>query len=368
MGAMRLWLLPLLLPALACSSAAIVLEGGTCIRPCAEVAARCTVVVDRDGTAHFEMRPRRVFSQSTRVIDARGTWIVPSFVDNHVHLGRVEPHREDWLRAGVTRLVENGSGVSPKELHSRYPSGPAISPCGPIITAVNGYPALIEGGPISVEVSGAVDAAHRAAELLRTLEPRCLKIAVERGFRADLDEEGWPAFDRAEVEAIVGAAQRAGVPVLAHVTQSMEFDLAVNAGVRVIAHAPLEPIPDASLREARDRGVAMVSTVALWKAAGLQDPAVDNLVRYARIGGAIAIGSDYPNWKTPGLPLAELLALQEGGLDPGELLTALTRSVIDGCDRNDFVVLGSDPRQSLDALSDVRIVIHEGRVVFEEGD
>ena len=347
-------------------SATIVLTGGTCIDRAGVATPDCIVVATKDSVV---ATPRSAISSIPRAdetVDVTGRWIVPGFVDNHVHLGRIRADPEIWIRAGVTTLVDNGSSATGAELSRRYRSGPGIEPCGLIITEAGGYPAVGQKDAPALQVHGSEDAERKTSEFIGRAHPACIKIAIERGFLEDLNGQGWPALDAREVAAIVHVAHARHLSVRAHVTQRHEFDLAVDAGVVVIAHSPIEPLPDASLLRAVRRHVIIVSTVALWADDRLRSGAIGNLVRYAGIGGAIALGSDYPNWKTAGLPIAELRALRAAGLTPVQLLTALTRHTVPARDRSDLVVLRSDPRISIEALHEVAMVIRDGVIVVRK--
>lgn len=329
--------------------AAIALNGATCLDRNAQKVPECVLVV-RSGTS--------------TPIDLHGRWIVLGFIDNHVHLGRVTPDSATWIRGGVTTVVDNGSNVPPAELSRRYTGGPRVDACGPIITKKGGYPAVGTTTAPALEVSGKEDAARATKELIERLHPACIKIAVERGFLSDLSDDGWPTLDGGEIAVIVRTAHEAGLRVRAHVTQRAEFDLAVQGGVDVIAHAPIQNLPEASMKRAARAGVVMVSTVALWSG-DARAAAVRNVVRYAALGGPIAIGSDYPNWKDAGLPRTELQLLNDAGLTPKELLVALTRDTVNpNREPRDFVVLRSDPRQSVKAFSEIELVVRDGVVVF----
>jgi len=345
----------------------LALSGGVCIDRSGATVSNCVAVVTRDGVSMSASPLPKSQAQQVRTIDVSGMWIVPGFVDNHVHLGSTKADPDVWTRAGVTELVENGSRLTPDELSRRFAHGPRIYACGPIITHTGGYPAIGDPDAPALEVSGALDAGRKTAVLIRKQHPASIKIAIERGFLSDLSDEGWPALAVDEVRAIVTEAHRHGIEVRAHVTQRLEFDLAVDAGVDVIAHSPIEPLTDSSLRRAAAAGVVIVSTAALWpEENGLEHAAVTNLARYAGMGGPIALGSDYPNWKTPGLPIAELRLLNEAGMTPAQLLVALTRHTVRSSrpDR-DLVVLRRNPLEAIDALTDVALVIRDGVIVYQ---
>ena len=344
-------------------AADIVLKGARWAGP--RVMRDVIIVIRSNNTATIGRRANMRIPRHAVIIDATDRWVAPGYVDNHVHVSWKTPNPDAWSRAGVTTLVDNGSTESPSLLRAQFASGPRVAACGPIITIRGGYPITVDKRAPALEVADASEAARQTANYIEREKPDCIKVAVERGFRADLDEDGWPALDRGQIQAIVRTAHTYKLSVHAHVTQLEEFKLAVAAGVDVIAHSPIQRMSDDALREAASRDVVIVSTVGIWADPELRDAATENLVRYVRLGGRIAIGSDYPNWKRAGLPMTELRILKAAGLSNAELMDALTRDTTSRKGfSNSFVVLKSDPLKSLDAFADVMMVVRNGKVVF----
>lgn len=379
------------MPSYLLQAAALVVAGGTLLDGSGAAIDDAVVVIRGGKIAAIGRRSEMKIPAGAKVVDAAGWWIVPGFIDNHVHVGNLShqprfplaprsgermvggrvrgaPALDAWTRTGVTTLVDNGSSVPLRILRKR---DHGIVACGRIITARGGYPAVGVRESPALEV----DSVAEVERYLDAERPDCVKIAIERGFLADYDDAGWPTLTRAQVRAIVTAAHARKLSVRAHVTQPGELAVAIESGVDVIAHTPIASVPDALLREAAKAGVILVSTVALWKDAKLSGIAAENLARYVRMGGRIAIGSDYPNWPEAGLPMEELRLLARAGIPPRTLLSALT---VDGAAalrrpdlgkiasgaRADLVVLSADPRQSVEAFGRVRIVIRGGVLVL----
>ncbi|MGZ5433457.1 MAG: amidohydrolase family protein, partial [Thermoanaerobaculia bacterium] len=290
------------------------------------------------------------------IVDATRGFIVPGFIDNHVHVGRTGVS-DDWVKSGVTTLVDNGSSAPT----------PGVPSCGRILTAPGGYPAFGSSDAPALEVS-TIEEVERYLDEAR---PDCVKIAIERGFLADFGDEGWPTLTPALTRAIVKAAHARKLLVRAHVTQPGELAVAIEAGVDVIAHTPIAKVPPALLRKAAAQQIIFITTAALWDDEKLEKIVTDNLLAYLGAGGRIAIGTDFPNIREAGLS-AELHALTS--IPPAALLEALTRSgaaVVGRTDigvltpgaRADLVILDADPRRGVAALQTVRAVVRGGEIV-----
>jgi imidazolonepropionase-like amidohydrolase len=103
---------------------------------------------------------------------------------------------------------------------------------------------------------------------------------------------------------------------------------------------------------------------------------VDNLARFARAGGQVALGTDYagaPNIAFDlGMTIHEIEWMQEAGMTPLQIILAATRNAARACNMEselgsleagklaDVIVVDGDPLQDLRALSHVRLVIREG--------
>src|SRR4051794_7341712 len=114
------------IPAIVASffASAIALSGGVCIEGSGATIPNCIAVVTSDGVVMSRSPVPKSQAQHVRTIDVSGMWVVPGFVDNHVHLGSTSVDPDVWTRAGVTELVENGSSVTPDELSRRFAHGP----------------------------------------------------------------------------------------------------------------------------------------------------------------------------------------------------------------------------------------------------
>lgn len=326
-------------------------------------------------------------ARGVRSIDCAGAFVMPGLIDSHTHvtitLVKREPLFGQWLRAGLLTVrdcgtLKQGPGLIRQIARELAPT-PRIVAAGPILTVPGGYPITrgpAIGEPIALPISSAADAAAAVNQVVDD-GADFIKIAVETGYPGGhLHEEGHArTLDVPEIRAIVTAAHRRGVKVSAHLTNFWELQSALDGGVDVIAHTPLDPIPSALLQTMLDRGLPMVSTLNIWGSGAVTETAMRNVAAYARRGGAVAMGTDYPFQAFEGLPMDELGMLQRAGLAPVQVLLAATRNAAAVCGLTDVGVIGvgkiadvivvqGDPTTELSALRHVSSVIQSGREVL----
>ena len=100
---------------------------------------------------------------SARVIDAKGKVVAPGFIDIHTHSRRgifEHPEAENYIRQGVTTLIEGNDGSSP------VPLAPFLEKVAATRTTVN-FGSFIGQGSIRQEVLGLVDRPAAPEEITR---------------------------------------------------------------------------------------------------------------------------------------------------------------------------------------------------------
>jgi N-acyl-D-amino-acid deacylase len=104
-----------------------------------------------------------IMAAARRTIDAAGRVVAPGFIDIHTHARRgifEVPTAENYVRQGVTTLVEGQDGSSPLPLGAFLAKVTALRP------AVN-FASLVGHGSVREAVMGRADRAPSAAELAR---------------------------------------------------------------------------------------------------------------------------------------------------------------------------------------------------------
>jgi len=231
-----------------------------------------------------------------------GGAVLPGFVDAHVHLSFSKPERV--FAGGVTSVLDLGA---PLEYAFADHSPLRFRTAGPLITAPGGYPTRSWGAHgYGLEVSSASEA-REAVAMLADRGAAIIKVAIEPGQGPVLDDDA--------LAAIVSEAHGRRMKVAAHALGVASVRGALAADVDVLAHTPIERLPDALVAEAARRGIAVISTV---RAFGDRASTRANLAALAAAGCRVAYGTDLGNdGIEPGIDTAEIEILAEalGGLD-----------------------------------------------------
>lgn len=296
--------------------------------------------------------------------EVAGDWfLMPAVVDHHVHMGLADPRAV--LAGGVTQVRD--LGWPPEDIFpladistgTDY-DGPAIAACGPIVTAVGGYPTRSSWGPpgIGAEVRGPEEAATAVARIAEQ-DPIAIKVV--------LHTEAGPALTDAELVAVCEAAHGRGLAVTAHVQGAGTTERALGAGVDELAHTPwTERLSEGVVSGLARRGVRIVSTLDIHSYGKVTPDlrtAVENLFRFREAGGTVLYGTDLGNGPIPpGIDVREAQHLAAARMEVGEILTAMTAWSLHPGARGDLIALDGDPFEDVEALGRVVLVVRGGRV------
>jgi len=353
------------------------------------------------------------------LVDGRGGTLLPGLIDAHVHL---MPGCTRLAAAfGVTTLIDQFSKpevIAPERAAvdaSSRGTGPVradMRTSGIGATAPNGHPTLAYA-PFPY-VTGPADAEPFVQERLAEGATH-LKVIYDDGSGRMLDI---PPLDVPTVEALVQAAHRHGLPVVAHVSTAAGAVTVARCGVDVLAHVPFDRMTDGEVRDVARTGVALIATLSIadgfpnrqgvmpllaepelaarltprwrrvltaqarrWMPPSPPDGAAarDNTIALLESGVRVLAGTDAPN---PGLVFGaslhrELRHLVRAGLRPVEALTAATgaaaevfgltdRGRLDVGARADLVLVEGDPTADITATQSVRHTWVAGRPVEPE--
>ncbi len=314
-----------------------------------------------------------------RVLDLSGATLLPGLVNAHVHAAYDAEQLRAWARAGVTTVrdegpFDRGGFLARRDDLEADPRNATIVAATPILTVPGGYGRAHADSP----------AAMRA--LVRDYVARGVDV-VKTSLEDDLQGRTWALPSREVLDALVRTAHALGRRVSVHLSHARLVAWAVEAGADDLAHMAVERVDDPVLARAVSRGVVWVSTLELWRCVdakhGLAWTAValDNLARFHRAGGAVALGTDFAGYGCDfdrGLPLTELLALREAGLSTMDVLVAATRNAARACGREaelgtvaagkraDLLAVRGDPLRDLRALAEPVVVLHRGVIIRDE--
>jgi imidazolonepropionase-like amidohydrolase len=313
-----------------------------------------------------------------KVIDVDSAYILPGFMNTHVHGAYNENNLNKWAQAGVTTVRDLGNitssiqyGFYLRDLFLMDNKNARLVAAGPLVTT--------EGGYGNYSVSSADDARNKI-NLLIDQGADLIKVAIED----NLQGRTWPMLSFNEIETIVQTAHSRNKRVAAHISRSKHLDLAIKAGVDDVNHMIVDYLPDSLITSMIEHDIYWIPTMELWD--GVSDyhninwdiTAKNNLRRYVQAGGKVATGTDYDGYITEfqlGMPIKEMQLMQESGMTPMQIIVAGTKHAAYVCDLEnalgtiepgkiaDIIVVEKNPLDDLSALSDVKMVIHNGEII-----
>jgi imidazolonepropionase-like amidohydrolase len=410
---------------------AVIHAGQLLAVPGREPIANATVVVT-DGKVR-EIRPGFVdpatlgLPAETAVINLRNMFVLPGFIDLHVHLsssgmrGRDLRLRESegyfsliggrsahaTLMAGFTTVRDLGSeGSAIYALRDAQRDGIVVAPkiivSGDPISPTNGHADnhnLREEVMRAMPRRGVCDGADECRRVVREAIRRGADVIKVMATGGTLDESNagtGQQFTDEELKAIVDTAHAFGRKVTAHAHAKAGIDACVRAGIDSIEHGMWAD--DKTLREMKAKGTWLVPTVATItfvgdtpekvKAGPLKDlPPVSmekvlklgtqprKLARLAHeIGTQIALGTDAP-LVPHGQNATEFVDYVNAGMTPMQALMTGTVNAAEAAGvadigrlepgkAADIVALSRSPLEDIKAVMDVGFVMRDG-IVFK---
>ena len=314
-------------------------------------------------------------------VDGAGATLLPGLIDAHVHL--LSPDELSTLaQFGVTTALDMGTWP-PALLASLRAAGQGADIRG------SGTPLVGVGGPHSRIPGFPTESMVATPEQAR----RCVAERVAEGvdyLKLVLERPGAGGPDPETATAAVEAAHAAGLRVVAHASHTGAVALAVQVGVDILTHAPLDADVDEDLvRAITDAGHVVVPTLIMMQgsARNFGDPALsydharNTVAALHRAGATVVAGTDAN--RAQGVPAAvphgssvhdELDLLIEAGLSPLEALRSATsvaatafalhdRGRIHPGLRADLLLVTGDPVSDISATRQIRAVWTAGHAI-----
>ena len=333
-----------------------------------------------------------------RRLDCEGLFVTAAFQNSHVHFTEAKWEgaadlpadslerqlEEMFTRHGFTTVFETASfAENTLALRDRIESGevrgPRILTAGYALYPFEGVPYYLRDVMTPTDLARLRTPAHAAEathDVQRNIDAGAdaLKLFVVswmgRGKTKPMD------LDIAT--AAVAAAHERGKLVYAHPSTTQGFEIALAAGVDILAHA----VEDRRgwkphyTDEMVARGMAIVPTLMLFDRDRFLWEILAGVGAFARAGGQVLFGTDVgflPVYD----PRDEYVLMAAAGLSPMDVLASLTTApaarlkeagqrgrIAPGMDA-DLVILGADPRYSVLAFTQVKTTIRGGRVLYD---
>ena len=270
------------------------LVGGTVINPAdGKTMPNAALLLDGKRIAAVGLPNEIKIPQYARKIDCSGQFILPGYIDSHVHffqsgdlftrpdavdLTSVRPYKDeiDWvkshlndtfaryLRSGITSVVDVGGPMwnfQVRKLANATARAPRVAVAGPLISSV-ARPQLDLGDPPIVKV----DSPEQGREMVRKLaaqKPDYIKIWYIVSPEHPVD-----AF-RPTVHAVVEESHAHHLRVAVHATELEAARAAVEEGADLLVHSVTDKLVDPSfVRLLKEHGTILTPTLVVFERYG----------------------------------------------------------------------------------------------------
>ncbi len=337
------------------------------------------------------------------VIDLKGRWLLPGFVDAHAHISNLAAARAA-LKSGATTVRDLGVNhffdVGVRELnHAGVADLPDVVAAGYHVRPRPADELFIDIPKLGALMGKPVSGTENVRRIVRAQIERGVNVikvmATERAGLPDTDPRK-RVFTDEEIAAVVDEARKSGVYVAAHAHGDEGAYAAVKAGVRSIEHGTY--LSDRTLALMKERGTFFDPTIAT--VADLIEPGGDydnptlsirgrhmlprvreTSAKAWKLGIKLVAGTDtgYGPNSNRRMP-HEVMELVAIGMPPMEAIKAATSvsaecmgiekrtgSIRPGLEA-DFIVVERDPLSDIKNLQDILLVINNGKVVVNRLD
>src|SRR5437667_2349029 len=270
----------------------VALVGGTIINPAdGKITRNATVFIDNGRIS--SIAAGMVMKYSGRTIGCAGKFILPGYIDTHVHffqsadlftrpdgtdLNSVRPYKDEvawikshlddvfarYIRCGITGVVDVGGPMWNFEVRKQANAtakAPRVAVAGPLISSVS-REKLDLGDPPIVKI----ETPEQAREFVRKLaeqKPDLVKIwyIVDKDHPVD-------AF-RPIVRATIEESHAHKIRVAVHATELETARAAVEEGADVLVHSVIDkPVDDAFVKLLKDRHTILCPTLVVFERYG----------------------------------------------------------------------------------------------------
>jgi len=362
--------------------------------------------------------------REAEVLNCRGRTAIPGLIDAHMHLtgmrtgdfvkeplvtpigvfyARAVKDLETLINAGFTTVVDAGSIIG---LHLRDAVaegtivGPRIVAAGLPISQTFGHGdthylpvdwvdarTTKKITPLMSLICDGVDECRKATRYALREGADFIKVMATGGVLSEKDRPEYRQFTLEELKAIVEEARAAKRWVHAHAQGKEGILNAVEAGVKVVAHAIYMDEETAQL--AKERDVVVVPTLSIvhrlleigakvgvpeWglrKAEEVYQIHLENMRKARRIGVKLATGTDFIGGPfRHGENALELnLFVEKLGATPAEAIISATRIAAEAAGRRDLGVIASDYTADIvvvdgNPLTDINVLLDASRIVL----
>jgi imidazolonepropionase-like amidohydrolase len=295
--------------AFAVSAGTTVILNGTAIDPgTGKVMPNAAITIEGDHITGIKENSTNAPRKGETVIDARGKFILPGYIDTHVHffqsgglftrpdavdLTSVRPYKDEvamikrnlpdafarYLRCGITSVLDIGGPIwnfEMRQIANSTAKAPRVAAAGPLISSV-ARPQLDLGDPPIVKI----DTPEQGREMVRKLaaqKPDYIKIwyivapppssssspgASPAAGQSDVERA---AIFRPVVHAVVEESHRLKLRVAVHATELEAARASAEEGADLLVHSVTDkPVDDALVKLLKEKGTILTPTLVVFE-------------------------------------------------------------------------------------------------------
>jgi len=304
----------------ATASGTTIIANGTAIDPgTGKVTPNATVVIDGDRIKSIVESSAGISQKGDTVIDAKGKFILPGYIDTHVHffqsgdiftrpdavdLNSVRSYKDEhawieknlpdvfarYLRCGITSVVDVGGPLwnfAVRKQANSTAKAPRVAISGPLISSVSRPQLELNGDAPIVKI----DTPEQGREMVRKLaaqNPDYIKIwyivpgvapasASTPQPNASASPSAAPGQSDAEraaifrpvVHAVIDESHRLKLRVAVHATELEAARASVEEGADLLVHSVTDkPVDDAFVKLLKEKGTILTPTLVVFERYG----------------------------------------------------------------------------------------------------
>jgi imidazolonepropionase-like amidohydrolase len=278
----------------AASDEKIALVNGTLINPgTAEVVASALVLIEGDHISAVGDQAAAISAKGARIIDCKGKFVLPGYVDTHVHffqsgdiytrpdavdLTSIRPYKDEvawtkrnladalgrYIRCGITSVVDVGGpfwNFEARRIANSTAKAPRVAAAGPLISSVS-RPQLDLGDPPIVKI----DTPEQGRDMVRKLaaqHPDYVKIWYI------VNAENPVEKFRPVVHAVIEESHARHLRVAVHATELEAARTAVDEGADLLVHSVTDKLVDESfVKLLKEKGTILCPTLVVFERYG----------------------------------------------------------------------------------------------------
>jgi imidazolonepropionase-like amidohydrolase len=280
--------------AFATPSGATVILNGTAIDPgTGKVMPNAAITIEGDHITAVKENGTDIPKKGDAVINARGKFILPGYIDTHVHffqsgglftrpdavdLTSVRPYKDEiamikrnlpdafarYLRSGITSVLDIGGPLwnfEMRKIANSTAKAPRVAAAGPLISSVS-RPQLDLGDPPIVKI----DTPEQGTQMVQKLAPQKPDyIKIWYIVNAENPVEKF----RPVVHAVIAEAHRLKLRVAVHATELEAARASVEEGADLLVHSVTDKlVDDAFVKLLNQKGTILTPTLVVFERYG----------------------------------------------------------------------------------------------------